>query len=77
MGHFEEKMILEQLGQILRQHGCTVSLPEPQPATEAEEALSAIAAALRRETDDFFCVDEIIEILERQGFQTIPRHDFG
>ena len=41
------------------------------------QALDAIAAALRADTGDFACIDEIIRILELLGYTTVPRHDFS
>lgn len=40
------------------------------------EALEDIAAALRRDTNDFLCVDEIIYILRTRGFNAGLRHDY-
>jgi len=48
-----------------------------QQTSEAERALESIAAALRWDTDDFTCIDEIIAILEPLDYQTVPRHVFG
>ena len=41
------------------------------------ELLEAIAQCLRKDTSDFYCMEEIIALLEAKGFSTIPRHDFG
>lgn len=85
-----EELLLQVLGRAMEDYGVNITfahMPQSDPAfwerlraereSEAERALEAIAAALRRDTDDFTCVDEIIGILEPLGYQTVPRHDFG
>lgn len=45
--------------------------------SKAEEALQEIKNAMNnQELNDFYCIDEIVEILERYGIDTY-RHDFG
>lgn len=41
------------------------------------QTLAAIVNCLREDTSDFCCIDKIIALVEEQGFDTTPRHDFG
>lgn len=41
------------------------------------ELLEAITQCLRKDTSDFYCIEEIISLLETRGFSASPRHDFG
>lgn len=45
--------------------------------TDDQRLLENIADCLRQRTSDFDCVDQIIALLERAGYSTVPRHDFG
>ena len=86
----DEQLFLQLMAQAIRYYGVKFSFaytPPIDPAlTEAlalrqrsaeTDALEAIAAALREDTSDFACVDQIIGILEKLGYTTVPRHDFG
>lgn len=45
--------------------------------TDDRRLLENIARCLRQDTSDFHCIDQIIALLERTGYSTVPRHDFG
>ena len=85
-----EELLLQLLGRAMEDCGVSVTFsrtPQPDPVfwerlrvkreSEAEQALEAIASALRKDTDDFACIDEIIGLMEALGYKTVPRHDFG
>lgn len=85
-----EELLLQLIGQTLRAYEASISFaytPQADPsfwarlreerALEAAGALDKIAGALRKNTSDFTCIDEIIDILEPLGYHTSPRHDFG
>lgn len=85
-----EQLFLQLIAKAMLDYGVNLSFsltPDCDPAvwealgqrqqSAQAEALEAVAAALRADTDDFTCVDEIIRILEALGYTTVPRHDFG
>lgn len=85
-----EAYLLQVIASALRSAGAAVHFeralkPDPDlwkelTVTQWNEdaaALAQIAAALRRDTSDFACIDEIIEILDFLDHTTVPRHDFG
>jgi len=47
-----------------------------EQANGDRKALEDIAACMRKDTSDFDCLEEIEALLNRRGFDTIPRHDF-
>ena len=48
-----------------------------QEQTLERTALKQIADCMRRDTTDFDCVEDILDILFSLGYKTDPRHDFG
>ena len=75
-----EQLLVQLFTQMLEESGAEITFSHQSADSmnrEGDDALEAIAACLRKETDDFTCVDEIIEILEQRGYRTVPRHDFG
>lgn len=45
--------------------------------TDDHKLLETIAHCLQEDTSDFCCIEKIIALLEKAGFSTIPRHDYG
>ena len=43
---------------------------------QMQTVLDGIAEALRKDTSDFECIDDIIRLKESLGYRTGPRHDF-
>ena len=87
---YSSQLLLQLFSQTLARHGAHVTFDYPpsldetlwqelrqQNTTREQQALAAIAEALRKDTRDFACIDEIIDILEPLGYTTVPRHDFG
>ena len=87
---YSNQILLQLLSEALTQHGAHVPFDCPPALDEAlwqellsqttaqeQQALASIAEALRKDTRDFDCIDEIIGILEPLGYRTVPRHDFG
>lgn len=86
-----EAFFLQLISQIMHAYGATVHfehvpemgldfwarLPDEPFEDPACDALARIAAALRGNTSDFACIDEIIAIVESLGYSTVPRHNFG
>ena len=83
-------LFLQILSDALARHGAQITFDYPpqadpsfleelgrEAASREQQALAAIAEALRKDTRDFDCIDEIIHILEPLGYVTVPRHDFG
>ena len=83
-------LFLQILSDALARHGARITFDVPpqadpvfleelgcEAASREQQALAAIAQALRKDTRDFDCIDEIIHILEPLGYVTVPRHDFG
>ena len=83
-------LFLQILSDALARHGAQITFDFPpqadasfleelgrEAASREQRALAAIAEALRKDTRDFDCIDEIIRILEPLGYVTVPRHDFG
>ena len=86
----DKELLLQMFAQMLYESGVEISFAarphinttlreELLAGQEREDAntLEAIATCLRKDTDEFACIDEIIALLESQGYQTTPRHDFG
>lgn len=85
-----EQLFLQLIAKAMLDYGVDLSFsvtPDHDPAvwealaqhqqSAQANALDAIAAALRADTGDFACIDEIIRILEPLGYTTVPRHDFS
>lgn len=83
-------LLLQLFSDALARHGAQITFDFPpqadasfleklgrEAASREQQALAAIAEALRKDTRDFDCIDEIIHILEPLGYVTVPRHDFG
>ena len=81
---------LQEMFQFMSQKGILCTFQEPPrldrlfwdcASREMEsgeaETLEAIAACLQEATSDFYCIDQIIALLEGQGFSTGSRHDFS
>lgn len=84
-----EACFIQLILKTLRAYGATVHFEDPIREDrefwshladcqweDQADALSKIADALRKDTSDFLCIDEIIDIVEPMGYDTLPRHNF-
>ncbi|MDY3985076.1 hypothetical protein [Dysosmobacter sp.] len=85
----EQMCFLQALAKFMDREGiscsfdCLPRLDRPfwdnilqEQKTEDRKTLEQIAALLRENTSDFHCIDKILLLVERRGFDTFPRHDF-
>jgi len=84
-----EILFLQVLMSVLDEYGVSCEFAVPPKLDPAfrnklaldvnlrmQAVLDGIAEALRKDTSDFECIDDIIRLMESLGYRTVPRHDF-